>query len=38
MTLEDKKKPEGIASVTINSRGFAFVVGDAGSYLRLDYK
>lgn len=38
MTLDDKMKPEGITSVTINNRSFAFVVGDAGSYLRLDYK
>ncbi len=38
MTLEDKMKPEGVTSVTINGRSFAFVVGDAGSYLRLDYK
>lgn len=38
MTLEDKKKPEGVTSVTINNRSYAFVVGDAGSYLRLDYK
>jgi pSer/pThr/pTyr-binding forkhead associated (FHA) protein/uncharacterized protein YjiK len=38
MTLEDKMKPEGITSVTINGRSYAFVVGDAGSYLRLDYK
>ncbi|MCG3160706.1 MAG: hypothetical protein JMDDDDMK_01775 [Acidobacteria bacterium] len=38
MTLEDKMKPEGITSVTINGRSYIFVVGDAGSYLRLDYK
>jgi hypothetical protein len=38
MTLEDKQKPEGVASVTINGRNFAFVVGDAGSYIKLDYK
>ena len=38
MTLEDKMKPEGITSVTINGRSYVFVVGDAGSYLRLDYK
>jgi pSer/pThr/pTyr-binding forkhead associated (FHA) protein len=38
MTLESKMKPEGITSVTINNRSYAFVVGDAGSYLRLDYK
>ncbi|MGH9753896.1 MAG: DUF3616 domain-containing protein [Blastocatellia bacterium] len=38
MGLEDKMKPEGITSVTINGRSYAFVVGDAGSYLKLDYK
>lgn len=38
MTLEGDKKPEGVTSVTINGRSYAFVVGDAGSYLRLDYK
>lgn len=38
MTLEDKMKPEGITSVTINGRSYIFVVGDAGSYLKLDYK
>ncbi len=37
MTLEEDKKPEGVTSVTINGRSFAFVVGDAGSYLRIDY-
>jgi pSer/pThr/pTyr-binding forkhead associated (FHA) protein len=38
MMLEDKMKPEGVTSVTINGRSFVFVVSDAGSYLRLDYK
>src|SRR5262245_471387 len=38
MTLEGDKKPEGVTSVTINGRSYAFVVGDAGSYLRLDYR
>jgi hypothetical protein len=37
MTLEDRMKPEGITSVTINRRGFVFVTGDAGSYLALHY-
>jgi pSer/pThr/pTyr-binding forkhead associated (FHA) protein len=37
MVLEGKEKPEGVTSVTINGRSFAFVVGDSGSYLRLDY-
>ncbi|HEX2488431.1 MAG TPA: DUF3616 domain-containing protein, partial [Blastocatellia bacterium] len=38
ITLEDKQKPEGVTSVTINGRSYAFVVGDFGSYLKLDYK
>jgi hypothetical protein len=38
VTLEDKQKPEGVTSVTINGRSYAFVVGDFGSYLKLDYK
>jgi hypothetical protein len=38
MTLEDKQKPEGVTSVTINNRSYAFLVGDAGSHLKLDYK
>ena len=38
MTLEEKMKPEGVTSVTINGRSYAFIVGDAGSYLKLDYK
>lgn len=37
MTLDDKMKPEGISSVTIGGRSFVFLVGDAGSYLKLDY-
>lgn len=37
MTLDDKMKPEGITSATINGRSFVFLVGDAGSYLKLDY-
>jgi hypothetical protein len=38
MTLDEKMKPEGVTSVTINGRSYAFVVGDSGSYLKLDYK
>ncbi len=38
MTLEEKYKPEGVTSVTINGRSYPFVVGDSGSYLKLDYK
>lgn len=37
MTLEPKFKPEGLAPVTINGRPFLFLVGDASSYLKLDY-
>jgi len=37
MDLDMKMKPEGITSVTINGNSFAFLVGDAGSYLKLDY-
>ena len=38
MSLEDREKPEGVTSVTVNGRSYAFVVGDFGSYLKLDYK
>ncbi len=37
MMLDDAMKPEGITGATINGRSFVFVVGDAGSYLKLDY-
>ncbi|MBO0858504.1 MAG: DUF3616 domain-containing protein [Chloracidobacterium sp.] len=37
MDLEKNMKPEGVTSATINGHSFDFVVGDAGSYLRLDY-
>ena len=36
--LDEKYKPEGITSVSINGQNFVMVVGDAGSYLKLDYK
>jgi pSer/pThr/pTyr-binding forkhead associated (FHA) protein len=36
--LDEKYKPEGITAVTINGQNFVIVVGDAGSYLKLDYK
>lgn len=38
LTLDDKKKPEGLTSVSINGQSFVFMVGDAGSYLKLGYK
>jgi pSer/pThr/pTyr-binding forkhead associated (FHA) protein len=37
LTLDDKMKPEGIASARIAGQPYVFVAGDAGSYLRLDY-
>ena len=36
--LDEKYKPEGITGVTLNGQSFVIVVGDAGSYLKLDYK
>lgn len=36
--LDEKYKPEGITGVTLNGQSFVMVVGDAGSYLKLDYK
>jgi pSer/pThr/pTyr-binding forkhead associated (FHA) protein len=38
MPLDEKAKPEGITVTTINGRSFVFVVGDAGSYLKLNYQ
>lgn len=37
MTLEPKFKPEGLTYTTISGRPFLFLVGDASSYLKLDY-
>ncbi len=37
MMLDDKYKPEGITSVTLNGQDFLMVMGDEGNYLRLDY-
>jgi pSer/pThr/pTyr-binding forkhead associated (FHA) protein len=37
MTLDEKMKPEGITSFKFNDLNFVFIVGDAGSYLKLDY-
>lgn len=36
--LNEKYKPEGITGATLNGQNFVIVVGDAGSYLKLDYK
>jgi pSer/pThr/pTyr-binding forkhead associated (FHA) protein len=35
--LDPKMKPEGITHVEVGGRKFIFIVGDAGSYLKLDY-
>lgn len=37
MTLEPKFKPEGLTYTAIGGRPFLFLVGDASSYLKLDY-
>jgi len=37
MTLNPKFKPEGVTAAVINGRPFLFLVGDASSYIRLDY-
>jgi hypothetical protein len=37
MMLDEKYKPEGITSVTVNGQDFLMVMGDEGNYLRLDY-
>lgn len=34
--LNQKMKPEGITRVEMNGRDYIFIVGDGGSYLRLD--
>lgn len=35
--LNQKMKPEGITRVEMNGRDYVFIVGDGGSYLKLDY-
>lgn len=35
--LDSKMKPEGITHVEVGGGKFIFVVGDAGSYIKLDY-
>ncbi len=37
MILDPKVKPEGLTHAVINGRPFLFLVGDASSYLKLDY-
>lgn len=36
--LDEKYKPEGITGVTLNGQNFVMVMGDADSYMRLDYQ
>ena len=36
--LEEDVKPEGITGASINGQNFVIVVGDAGKYLKLEYK
>jgi Protein of unknown function (DUF3616) len=38
LQLDEKPKPEGITDATIDGRSFVFIVGDADSYLKLDYQ
>ena len=35
--LNQKMKPEGVTRVEMNGREYVFIVGDGGSYLKLDY-
>ncbi|MFP5262888.1 MAG: DUF3616 domain-containing protein [Blastocatellia bacterium] len=35
--LNQKMKPEGVTRVEMNGRDYIFIVGDGGSYLKLDY-
>lgn len=35
--LDPKMKPEGVTHVEIRGRKFIFIVGDASSYIKLDY-
>jgi pSer/pThr/pTyr-binding forkhead associated (FHA) protein len=38
MTLDERRKPEGLTDATIDGRSFIFVVADAGGYLKLNYQ
>jgi pSer/pThr/pTyr-binding forkhead associated (FHA) protein len=38
MTLDEKRKPEGLTDATIDGRSFIFVVADGGGYLKLNYQ
>ena len=38
LTLDGQRRPEGIASLTINGRNTLFITGDSGSYLTLGYR
>jgi len=35
--LDKKMKPEGIAPIEISNHSFVFIVGDAGSYAKVEY-
>jgi hypothetical protein len=37
VALDEKIKPEGIARVVIGDHDYLLVVGDAGSYYKIDY-
>ena len=36
--LNEDYKPEGVTGVSLNGQNFVIVVGDAGSYLKLEYR
>lgn len=38
LTLDGQQKPEGIASLTVDGQSYLFITGDAGSYVRLNYR
>ncbi|MFM8393609.1 MAG: DUF3616 domain-containing protein, partial [Acidobacteriota bacterium] len=38
LTLDGRRRPEGMASLTINGRNTLFITGDAGSYVALGYR
>jgi hypothetical protein len=38
LTLDGQQKPEGIASLSVDGHNYLFITGDAGSYVRLNYR
>ncbi|MFN7828476.1 MAG: DUF3616 domain-containing protein [Acidobacteriota bacterium] len=38
LTLDGQRRPEGIASLSINGRNTLFITGDTGSYVALGYR